>query len=1038
MGRQVRKRTPGGKGKERAVATLRDTHARTTAILESIADAFYSLDDQWRFVTVNPAAERAPFGRPARELLGRVIWDVFPKIPGTRIHQHYLDAVAKRSREHYEAQSPLNGRWYEVFMFPREGGLDVYLRDIDDRKKAEEALRASEERFRTLADNAPDGIVRFDRKGRYVYVNQNIVRHVGLPAEAIVGKTTEELGRNAGTVSWESRLGQVFDSGKPLRFDWQNIAGRWFDVQLMPESRGSEVETVLSIARDITERKQVEAALRESEERLKHAQQIAHLGSWELDLVQNRLSWSDEVYRIFGLEPQEFGASYQAFLEAVHPDDRAATDAAYASSLREGRDSYESEHRVVRRGSGEIRVVHERCQHVRDSSGRIVRSIGMVHDITERKQTESRLARLASFPERNPAPIAEIDRDGGVHYLNPAAKQLFPDLLEKGLTHPWFADWGAALSALDRGQEPHMRVLAVGDCFYQQAVTSIPETSRIRIYGSDVTNRLRAEQALKRSRQGLRHLIAGSLAVMGEVTPDGLLQAVAAAALNITGARAVVGGHGYVNGQFRVGGSAHAPGAPDCPPAQGFAIEKGGIYMDLVAGTADTLRHTDAELRAHPEWWGLPQAHVPLRGLLGARISDRQGRTNGMILVTDKKEGDFTEEDESLLRQLAAIASLASQHVEARRGLEEADKNKNEFLAVLSHELRNPLTPIRNSLYVLSRAAPGSEQAKRAQEVIDRQTGQLARLVDDLLDVTRVSRNKIQLQRRQLELNQLVRHTVEDHRSLFDGKGIIVETSFAPERLPICGDEARLAQMVGNLLQNAAKYTPFGGKVRIVTAAAKSRKRAVLRVVDTGVGIEPAILRRLFQPFMQAESTLDRSKGGLGLGLALVKGLVELHGGEVRAQSDGPGRGAEFEAELPLDETPAAEATPRVAVSAGKGRRVLIIEDNTDAADSLREVLELSEHIVEVAYNGVDGLAAARVFEPQVVLCDIGLPGMDGYEVARTFRADPALKGVFLVALSGYALPEDLQQAWKAGFDKHLAKPPSLEKLEELLAGTHA
>ena len=222
--------------------------------------------------------------------------------------------------------------------------------------------------------------------------------------------------------------------------------------------------------------------------------------------------------------------------------------------------------------------------------------------------------------------------------------------------------------------------------------------------------------------------------------------------------------------------------------------------------------------------------------------------------------------------------------------------------------------------------------------------------------------------------------------------------------------------------------------VLVSSAAAASRKCATLRVSDNGVGIEPLILRRLFEPFMQAEATLDRSKGGLGLGLALVKGLVEMHGGDVCAHSDGPGKGAEFVVELPLEAKPADEALPREVGGEQIRRRVLIIEDNIDAADSLREVLAFGDHVVEVAYNGPGGLARAREFKPEVVLCDIGLPGMDGFEVARALRADDALKGVFLVALSGYAFPEDLQRAQEAGFDRHLAKPPSIEKIEEALA----
>jgi CheY-like chemotaxis protein len=353
---------------------------------------------------------------------------------------------------------------------------------------------------------------------------------------------------------------------------------------------------------------------------------------------------------------------------------------------------------------------------------------------------------------------------------------------------------------------------------------------------------------------------------------------------------------------------------------------------------------------------------------------------------------------------------------------------------MLSHELRNPLTPIRNSLYILERAVPAGAQGRHAIEILGRQTGQLVRLVDDLLDITRVSRNRIQLQLRPLDFNQVVRRTLEDHRGLFHDDEISVEATFAPEVLMIQGDQERLAQIIGNLLQNAAKFTLSGGRVRVETSAVPSRGRAVLRILDNGAGMEPALLHRLFEPFMQADATLDRSRGGLGLGLALVKGLVEMHGGEVCANSDGPGKGAEFVVELPLDATPAPAASPATGGPQAGSRRVLIIEDNLDAADSLREVLEFAEHVVEVAYNGSEGLAKARQFRPDVVFCDIGLPGMDGFAVARAFRADEALKDLFLVALSGYALPEDLQRAWEAGFSRHLAKPPSMEKIEQILS----
>jgi len=382
-------------------------------------------------------------------------------------------------------------------------------------------------------------------------------------------------------------------------------------------------------------------------------------------------------------------------------------------------------------------------------------------------------------------------------------------------------------------------------------------------------------------------------------------------------------------------------------------------------------------------------------------------------------------------------AKLALEAANAR--LRDSDRRKNEFLAVLSHELRNPLAPIKNSLHILGRSAPGGEQARRAQAVVARQFDQLVRLTDDLLDMTRVTTGKVHLQRERLELDDLVRRSVEDHRPMFDAAGVRLELAPARAHLFISGDGDRLAQVVGNLLQNAAKFTPPEGRVTVTVSEEAGGRRAALRVADTGPGMTPEVLARLYEPFAQADRTLDRSKGGLGLGLALVKRLVELHGGEVTASSAGPGQGSEFTVHLPLVEKQPEEPPPpdRRALSLPR-RRVLVIEDNHDAADSLRELLEFEHQDVAVAYDGPEGIAKARSFRPDVVLCDIGLPGMNGYDVARAFRADAALGGAFLVALTGYALSEDLEQAAAAGFDQHLVKPPDLEKLERVLNGVPA
>ncbi len=401
------------------------------------------------------------------------------------------------------------------------------------------------------------------------------------------------------------------------------------------------------------------------------------------------------------------------------------------------------------------------------------------------------------------------------------------------------------------------------------------------------------------------------------------------------------------------------------------------------------------------------------------------------------QQEEIQSQNEELHAQNEELQAQADELHRAQESLREADSNKNAFLAVLSHELRNPLSPIRNSLSVLSRMPCPDERGARALAMIDRQTSHLSRLVDDLLDLTRISNGKLQLQRASVDLCQLAHQAAEDCRELFAANAVGLTVQVPQRRLQVDGDSVRLAQVVGNLLQNAAKFSVGGGQVTLALEELPELGKAVIRVRDTGVGMPPEVVGQLFRPFMQADRSLARCHGGLGLGLALVKTLVELHGGSVRAASPGEGQGSEFTVELPLgavDGSAEVASAALISRAASLSRRVLIVEDNVDAAQSLRELLELAGHSVEVAHEGAEGIRAARLRCPDVVLCDIGLPGMDGYEVARTIRADEALRDVFLVALTGYALPEDQRLATTAGFHAHVTKPPSFDRIEEMLA----
>jgi PAS domain S-box-containing protein len=376
---------------------------------------------------------------------------------------------------------------------------------------------------------------------------------------------------------------------------------------------------------------------------------------------------------------------------------------------------------------------------------------------------------------------------------------------------------------------------------------------------------------------------------------------------------------------------------------------------------------------------------------------------------------------------------------DANERLREADRRKTEFLAMLSHELRNPLAPIRNALYILEHAAPAGDAARRAKEVASRQIGHVTRLVDDLLDVTRIARGKIELRCADLDLAGVARRTADDYRALMSDRGLALDVDVPAAPVVVHGDATRLAQVLGNLLSNAAKFTPPGGRVSLSLQVEDGR--AVIHVRDTGSGIAPEVLPTLFEPFTQARQTIARSEGGLGLGLSLVKGLVALHGGDVAAASEGGERGTDLVVRLPLaprtERAPPAREAARVAPAPepapAPSRRVLVIDDNHDAADSVAELVKLLGHAAIVAYDAFAGLAKAAECAPDVVLCDIGLPGMDGYEFARRLRASPDHRAVRLVAVSGYAQPEDVARALEAGFDAHVAKPPDPLRIEQLV-----
>jgi two-component system, sensor histidine kinase len=372
----------------------------------------------------------------------------------------------------------------------------------------------------------------------------------------------------------------------------------------------------------------------------------------------------------------------------------------------------------------------------------------------------------------------------------------------------------------------------------------------------------------------------------------------------------------------------------------------------------------------------------------------------------------------------------------AEQALVDADRRKDEFLATLAHELRNPLAPIRTAMHVLARVPADAPQAARLREMMERQLEQLVKLIDELLDVSRIATGKVLLQRERVDLRSVLDSALEASRPQVDASGHDLRVRYPAAPLWVVGDPSRLSQVISNLINNAAKYTPPRGRIDV--ALDEGDRQAVVRVTDNGAGIPPDMLDRVFDMFTQVNRTLDRAQGGLGIGLSLVRRLVDLHGGSVGAESAGLDKGSTFTIRLPtVDGDAAADAAGTRQPERAPVRRrmrVLVVDDNVDAADALAIQLETGGHEIRTAYGGEAALHAAEEFDPEVVLCDIGMPGIDGHAVAARLRASRRHASTVLVALTGWGSEEDRRRTRRTGFDFHLVKPVSAEAVDEILS----
>jgi PAS domain S-box-containing protein len=766
----------------------------------------------------------------------------------------------------------------------------------------------------------------------------------------------------------------------------------------------------VSMAHDVTEEQRARQQLVESEQRFRALADSAPVMIWKSGVDKlctwfNR-GWLDFTGRSLA---DEVG---HGWAEGVHADDRDRCVEVYASAF-DRRAPFEMEYRLLRH-DGAYRWLLARGVPRHDGSGAFTGYIGSCIDITDRREALTEAERSQRWLER----VTEASPDVIAVYDVAAARSVYVNkeiesilgytraevdalggrfLLE--IVHPDDLDgvrrFFRALPDGSSGGLPKQihRIRHADGTYRWMDVRAVPfahdQDGRVRqslLIARDVTELEHAAQALRESERRFRRAMVDSPLPMMLHAEDGEILAVSDTLVAATGyARDRIV---RIDDWLRLAHGEDAAAVRE-QIRQDFASEKQPEPCELL------VRSRSGAVRQWLFHVSAPQ-----------RLSD--GR-----------------------RYFIAVAVDVTELRAAQRALEESGRQKDNFLAMLGHELRNPLATIRHVTELLGMQAPDDHHLARLREVLDRQTLQMARLIDGLLDVSRIVRGKLRLEREPLDLVRVLADVLEDHRADIEAAGLELCSVMMEPRFYVHADATRLAQVFGNLLGNAIK---FGGpQGRITVTAYREGDDACVSVRDTGVGIEPAMQAHIFEPFQQAPQSLERSAGGLGLGLSLVKGIIDLHRGRVAVHSDGPGTGATFTVALPLVDAPPASAPARPH-EVPEALAILIVEDNEDTAGLLGELLRARGHRAMIAYTGAAGLALARQERPDVILCDLGLPEINGYGVARAIRSDPALAHIWLVALSGYGQQKDREHSHEAGFDAHLTKPVGLAAIDEALA----
>ena len=763
---------------------------------------------------------------------------------------------------------------------------------------------------------------------------------------------------------------------------------------------------------------------------------------------------------VWGREPKlrhpmdRFCGSFKMFAADGRPITHA--ECWMARALREGI-GFNGEEIVIERPDGKRITALAHANPIHDEHGRLVGAVNIVVDVSDQRRTLDAHALVAAIVESSQDAIVSKDLDGRILSWNGGAERLFgyssQEAVGQSITliipPDRHDEERGILARLRRGERIEhfetVRVAKDGRPLDISLSVSPVRDRTGRIVGAskvarDITARKRAEKELVQLNDelsgqldDLRRLHEMSVRLTTTLDVKSILEDTVQTAIAVEGTD--MGAVSLCDADHTV---------LELGASVGLDAELLGVAQRTPAGTGASGRCLQEQRRVVIEDVEQDPAFVPyldaarrvgFRSVHSTPLITRSGKLVGVLTTLHRRPGRPSHRQTQFIDLCARQAAESIENARLYAQLREADHRKDEFLATLAHELRNPLAPVRNAVHLLHLQAPPGGELKWPLQVIDRQMAQMTRLIDDLMDVSRITRGKLQLRIQRVELGEIIRSAVETSRPMLERGGHELIVTPAPERVYLEADPTRIAQALSNLLNNAAKYTEWGGRVWLT--AERQGSDAVLKVRDTGVGIPQEMLPRIFEMFTQVDRSLDRAQGGLGIGLTLVKRLVEMHGGSVQAHSDGPGKGSEFAIRLPVT---LATGGALVQVQSPAGEtivaplRILVVDDNRDAAATLAMLLRLNGNDVRTVHDGREAVIEAQEFRPDLAILDIGLPGLTGYEAARAIRQEPWGTGVVLIAVTGWAQDVDRQRSMEAGFDHHLIKPVEPTALLSILA----